>query len=134
MRFPAATVMAGIYPTLPSPVAATVEAQTAAPVIPVDAPLTSEQMDALYAYVGVPAEWRADLKAIAWCESQFRFYAVGDGGASLGLHQLWHGWARAGEDLMDPVTNTWVAVRVREIRGRFGGVGGWTCADLLGIP
>lgn len=39
-------------------------------------------------------------------------------------------WARAGEDLMDPVTNARVAVRVRELRGRFGGAGGWTCADL----
>lgn len=106
-------------------------------------PLTSEEVDALYAFVGVPAEWRADLKAIAFCESGYtdpatkvrywRPYAVGDSGASLGLHQLWYGWAREGEDLMVAETNTWVAVRVREIRGRFGGKGGWTCADLLGI-
>ena len=132
MRFPAATVMAGIYPTLPT-VEVEVEAMAVAPVVPVDAPLTSDQMDALYAYVGVPSEWRAGLKAIAWCESQFRPYVTGDGGASLGLHQLWSGWFREGEDAMDPVTNTWVAVRVREIRGRFGGAGGWTCATLLGV-
>ena len=134
MRFPAATVGPGLYPVLPAPVEATVEAMAAAPVVPADVPLTSDQMDALYAFVGVPGEWRADLKAIAWCESKWRFYAIGDGGASLGGHQLWEGWALEGEDLMDPVTNTWVAVRVREIRGRFGGAGGWTCADLAGIP
>ncbi|MBA4180256.1 MAG: hypothetical protein C0506_06655 [Anaerolinea sp.] len=96
--------------------------------------LTSEGVDALYAYTGVPAEWRADLKAIAFCESRWRLDAVGDAGASLGLHQIWRGWAREGEDLMDPVTNTWVAVRVRETRGRYGGGGGWTCAELLGVP
>lgn len=96
--------------------------------------LTSEEVDALYAHVGVPWAWRADLKAIAHCESRWRFDAVGDNGNSLGLHQLWHGWAWAGEDLMVAETNTWVAVRVREIRGRFGGKGGWSCADLLGIP
>ena len=133
MRFPQATVIAGIYPTLP-PVEAEVEAMAVAPVVALDAPLTSEQMDALYAYVGVPVEWRAELRAIAWCESQYRPYVTGDGGASLGLHQLWSGWFREGEDPMDPVVNTLVAVRVRETRGRFGGAGGWTCADLAGIP
>ena len=133
MRFPAATVGPVLYPVLP-PVEATVEAMAVAPVVPADSPLTSEQMDVLYAHVGVPVEWRAELRAIAWCESQFRPYVTGDGGASLGLHQLWHGWFREGEDPMDPVVNTLVAVRVWEIRGRFGGAGGWTCADLAGIP
>ena len=126
---------------LPEPAASVVVAAETTPeaVVPLSAPfssgipMTSDEIDALYAYVGVPAAWRADLKAIAWCESQWRFYVVGDSGASLGGHQLWYGWAREGEDLMDPVTNTWVAVRVREIRGRYGGKGGWTCADLLGI-
>lgn len=128
MRSPEATVIAGIYPTLPP-----VEAMSMGSMGSVGASLTGDEMDRLYAYVGVPVEWRADLKAIAWCESQWRFYAVGDSGNSLGGHQLWHGWALAGEDLMDPVTNTWVAMRVREIRGRFGGPGGWACADRMGI-
>ena len=144
LRFPAATVGPVLYPTLPVAVEATVEAMAAAPVVPADVPLTSEDMDALYAYVGVPSAWVDDLLAISFCESGFvdpvtkvhywRPYVTGDGGASLGLHQLWSGWFREGEDPMDPVVNTLVAVRVREIRGRFGGAGGWTCADLAGIP
>jgi hypothetical protein len=47
---------------------------------------------------------------------------------------LWGGWFREGEDPFDAVTNARVAVRIREIRGRFGGAGGWSCADRLGIP
>lgn len=82
---------------------------------------------------GVPAEWRADLDAIIECETRWNPLAVGDNGNSLGLGQLWFGWAREGEDLLDPVVNLRVAVRVRELRGRFGGGGGWSCADLLGI-
>lgn len=95
--------------------------------------LSPEQLDQVYALAGVPGEWRADLAAIAACESRLRPGAVGDGGNSLGLHQLWTGWFAVGEDPMDPVTNARVAVRVRERRGRFGGAGGWTCADLEGI-
>lgn len=95
--------------------------------------LSPEQLDQVYALAGVPGEWRADLAAIAACESRLRPGAVGDGGNSLGLHQLWTGWFAVGEDPMDPVTNARVALRVREVRGRFGGGGGWTCADLLGI-
>lgn len=89
--------------------------------------------DAWYEAAGVPVEWRADRAAIAMCESRGNPAAVGDGGASLGLHQMWRGWFRAGEDPFDPVTNSAVAARVRATRGRFGGAGGWTCADLLGI-
>lgn len=90
-------------------------------------------LEAIYEAAAVPIEWRADLAAIAWCESRWRAGAIGDGGASLGLHQLWGGWFRPDEDPLDPVTNSRVAARVREIRGRFGGAGGWTCADRLGI-
>jgi len=59
--------------------------------------------------------------------------AVGDAGASLGLFQIWTGWFFEGEDPMNPLTSARVALRIREIRGRFGGGGGWTCAGLLGI-
>ena len=97
------------------------------------AQLSREEMVAVYAEAGVPAEWVEPLLAIAWCESRYSPGAVGDGSNSLGLHQLWTGWFREGEDPFDPVTNARVALRVRETRGRFGGGGGWTCADLLGI-
>jgi len=100
---------------------------------PWPAQLTEADIDAIYDEAGVPADWRAPLKAIAFCESKWMPGAVGDSGNSLGLHQLWRGWAAPGEDLLDPVTNTRVAVAVRAQRGRFGGAGGWTCADLLGV-
>jgi len=75
--------------------------------------------------------------AVAWCESRFDPHAVGDGGASLGLFQLWTGWASwygiSVDALFDPATNAAVARAVYDHRGRWGGAGGWTCADLLGI-
>jgi len=97
------------------------------------AQLTPEQLEQVYELAGVPTEWREPLARIAWCESHWSPGAVGDSGNSLGLHQLWIGWARDGEDLMDPVTNSRVAVRIRETRGRFGGGGGWTCAEIVGV-
>lgn len=96
--------------------------------------LTEAQMRALLVEAGAPAEWTAPLLTIAWCESFYRPWVTGDSGNSLGLFQLWSGWFRAGEDPFDPLTNARVAVRVRETRGRFGGGGGWSCADLNGIP
>jgi plasmid stability protein len=95
--------------------------------------LTEAEMRALLAEAGAPAEWVPDMLTIAWCESHYSSGAVGDSGNSLGLFQLWSGWARPGEDLFDPLTNARVAVRVREIRGRFGSTGGWTCATNNGI-
>lgn len=75
--------------------------------------------------------------AVAWCESSFDPHAVGDGGRSLGWFQLWTGWAAwygvQVDALFDPATNAAVARAVFEHRGRWGGAGGWTCADLLGI-
>lgn len=117
-------------PPEPAPVAP-VTAQAAGAVSPIG--LTREGLEAAYEAAGVPADWREALAAIAWCESRWQPGAVGDSGNSLGLHQLWRGWFRPGEDPMDPVTNSRVAARVREIRGRFGGAGGWTCASILGI-
>lgn len=96
--------------------------------------LTETEMRALLAEAGAPAEWIAPMLTIAWCESKYSPGAVGDSGNSLGLYQLWSGWFYAGEDPYDPLTNARVAVRVREIRGRFGGGGGWSCATNNGIP
>jgi len=99
--------------------------------------LSEAEMDALLEVTGWPVEWRVEAKAIAWCESRYRPEAVGDGGNSLGLFQLWYGWfAPAGysvEQAYDPVTNSRVALYVRTTRGRWGGGGGWSCAGLNGI-
>ena len=95
-------------------------------------------MLALLREAGAPEEWHADMLAIAWCESGWRVGAIGDGGNSLGLYQMWTGWAPAAgygvDELLDPAVNTRVAVYVRSVRGRWGGGGGWTCADLLSLP
>lgn len=114
----------------------TIERFEAKPLIAasVSGQLTEAEMRALLAEAGAPAEWIAPMLTIAWCESKYSPGAVGDSGNSLGLFQLWAGWFYGGEDPYDPLTNARVAVRVREIRGRFGGGGGWSCADLNGIP
>lgn len=74
---------------------------------------------------------------ISYCESRWFPGVTGDSGRSLGLFQLWTGWATwygvPPDALYDPATNARVARAVREHRGRWGGAGGWTCADLLGI-
>jgi len=114
----------------------TIERFEAKPLIAasVSGQLTEAEMRALLAEAGAPAEWIAPMLTIAWCESKYSPGAVGDSGNSLGLYQLWSGWFYAGEDPYDPLTNARVAVRVREIRGRFGGGGGWSCATNNGIP
>ncbi len=75
--------------------------------------------------------------AVAWCESKYDPHAVGDGGRSLGIFQLWTGWAAwygvQVDALFDPAVNAAVARAVFEHRGRWGGAGGWTCADILAI-
>lgn len=112
---------------------------TPVPTVPTSWPaqLTASEMRELYAYAGVPAAWVEPLLTIAWCESRYRPNAQGDGSGSLGLHQLWSGWfSRAGystSQWADPVVNTKVALYVREQLGRFGGSGGWTCANIHGI-
>jgi len=100
--------------------------------------LAPDEALAVVVVAGVPDEWHADFLAIGRCESSLSPYAVGDGGASLGWLQLWSGWyAAAGEDASqwaDPVVSARTALYVRKVRGRFGGGGGWSCADRLGIP
>lgn len=95
--------------------------------------LTEAEVVALFRVAGSPEAWIPDLVAISWCESKHSPNAIGDGGNSVGMLQLWLGWFLPGEDPFDPLTNARVALRVRETRGRFGGGGGWTCADLWGI-
>jgi len=96
--------------------------------------LSRDEAEAVLRAAGAPEEWIPALLAIGECESHYSPYAKGDSGSSLGWLQLWGGWFRPGEDPFDAVTNARVAVRVREVRGRFGGGGGWSCADRLGIP
>lgn len=99
--------------------------------------LSEAEMRAVLTVAGWPAEWHDDALAIAWCESHWSPYAVGDGGNSLGAWQLWRGWfGPAGysvDQAFDPLTNARVALYVRQVRGRFGGAGGWSCAERLGI-
>lgn len=93
-------------------------------------PFVDDWLDA----AGIPPALRPAFAAIGACESHHNPAAVGDGGQSLGWLQLWRGWFRPGEDPYDPVVNAAVGLRVYQARGRFGGPGGWTCADILGIP
>lgn len=119
--------------TLAPPTPSVVEAATAR-VQQLGGQLTRDEAEAVLRAAGAPEGWIAALLAIGECESHLSPYAKGDSGSSLGWLQLWGGWFREGEDPFDAVTNARVAVRIREIRGRFGGAGGWSCADRLGIP
>lgn len=110
-------------------------------------PITISEAIAILREAGWPQEWLEEITAIGACESSggkrdengplFHPGETGDGGNSLGWLQLWYGWfPAAGEDVerwWDPVVNARTALYVREVRGRFGGAGGWTCADLSGI-
>ena len=101
-------------------------------------PSVDAQMRAWLTEAGAPEEYIEPMIAIGMCESRGSPEAIGDGGNSRGWLQLWTGWfPDAGYSLdqwTDPVVNAAVGVHVREVRGRFGGVGGWSCADHLGIP
>ncbi len=76
--------------------------------------------------------------AVAWCESKYDPGAIGDHGNSLGLFQLWKGWAPwagyTADQLLEPAVNATVALKVLGYRERWSGEGGWSCADALGIP
>lgn len=96
--------------------------------------LSVAEVTLLFSLAGVPVAWWSPFLVIGECESHFSPYAVGDSGSSLGLMQMWRGWFTDSEDPFDPLTNIRVAMRVRETRGRFGGFGGWSCADLHQIP
>ena len=115
------------------------EAQVSAPLMiepqpeasPWPAQLTESQMREVLRLAGWPDGMADEALAVAWCESRWSPGAVGDGGSSLGLFQLWGGWfAAVGlplERWADPVVNAAAALRVLERRGRWGGAGGWSC-------
>ena len=100
--------------------------------------LTESALRGVLAEAGAPADWVEPLLAIAWCESRYSPYAIGDSGNSLGIWQLWRGWAApmgyTPDDLHDPLKAAKTAIYVRTVRGRFAGGGGWSCAGLLNIP
>lgn len=89
--------------------------------------LTRAELDAVLEMAGWPGEARAEAAAVAWCESRWSPGAVGDGGSSLGLFQLWSGWfGWAGEDAgrwADPVVNARSALAV----WRAYGWAPWAC-------
>lgn len=99
--------------------------------------LSESEVVAFLREAGAPEAWIPDLVTISWCESHHSPFALGDSGNSLGQYQLWSGWARpmgfTPDDLFDPLKAAQTAVYVRSVRGRFGGTGGWSCADLNGI-
>lgn len=90
--------------------------------------LTREELEVVLAMAGWPQALRGEAAAVAWCESRWQTGAVGDGGSSLGLFQLWSGWfGWAGEPLeqwADPVTNAKVALAVHQ---RDLGWRQWSC-------
>lgn len=94
--------------------------------------LTADELVAVLRLAGWPDSLIPEAMSVSWCESRWSPYAVGDGGNSLGLFQLWTGWFPAfHEDLSawyDPLVNARVARYVYERRGRWGGGGGWSCA------
>jgi hypothetical protein len=111
------------WPPIVDPTPTPVPTATPTPVLEVapGAALTREQMYEVLRRAGWPPEEWERARAVAWCESRWRPDAVGDGGDSLGLFQLWGGWfAWAGvsaEQWADPVVNAAVALRVWETHG-----------------
>lgn len=86
--------------------------------------------------------WATMRRIIVECECPSLNAAAHNGtdpnGGSFGLAQLngTYWFERYGEDFAswsDPVVNLRTARRLYEERGRFGGAGGWSCADRMGI-
>jgi hypothetical protein len=108
--------------------------------------LSLAELDEAASLAGWPAEagWWPEMRRIiveCECRSLWRFAHNGEdpNSGSYGLAQLngtfW--FEKAGEDFaarFDPVVNLRTALYVRTVRGRFGGAGGWSCADRLAIP
>jgi len=118
------------WPPIVNPTPTPMPTATPMPVLEVapGAALTREQLDEVLRRAGWPEEELENARAVAWCESRWRPHAVGDGGDSLGLFQLWGGWFRwAGvpiESWGDPVVNAAVALRVWQQHGWEE----WACA------
>lgn len=121
-----------------------VEAAEVSPPRPIYAAFSESEMRSVLAEAGWPAgRLTEEALAVSYCESQWRWWVAGDSGRSVSLFQMgvarpgWLGWfIHFGVDesmAFDPVTNSRVALMARLERGRWGGFGGWSCADLLGI-
>lgn len=123
---PAAYHPTGIYPIVPGvtapsaaidPDVALVDAAIAR-IAANGGRLTQPEMEAVLRIAQWPPDAMDEAAAVAWCESRYSPRAVGDGGSSLGVFQLWVGWFPwAGVDpdrWSDPVTNAVVARMVWE--------------------
>jgi hypothetical protein len=85
--------------------------------------------------------WWDDMRRIVYCESGRNTLAHNKSdpnGGSYGLSQLngTQHFTKSGEDFemrYDPIVNLRTALWLRTVRGHFGGGGGWSCADKLGI-
>lgn len=123
-----------------------VQDPTTFPALPPDPPPSSSpqslaSMNEVLRISGWPPELWQQAREIAWCESRWHADSVGDGGASLGLWQLWTGWfAYAEEDVeqwADPVVNSRVALAVYRYDLARGQApwSQWSCRPmLLGYP
>ena len=119
--------------TAPTPAVTPAPPAPPPPPAPHSAQLTPAQARQILADVGTPPEWTEPFVAIGEKESRWSPGAIGDSGRSLGWLQLNGGWFHEGEDPFDPHTNARVAVRLRHALGRFGGAGGWSVAEGLGL-
>lgn len=77
--------------------------------------LTEAEVREVLTEAGWPAELHDEALAVAWCESRWSPYAVGDGGNSLGLFQLnvatWFRYAGENPALWaDPLVNARTAL------------------------
>ena len=138
-----------LHPVEPAPASTSVAAAALHQPVPLDPitlePLyiTPEQLDVYAVEAGWSGEsWQLMRRIIIECECRslnVRAHNASDPqGGSHGLAQLngryW--FDRYGEPFelrYDPVVNLRTALKLYQERGRFGGRGGWSCADRLGI-
>ena len=102
---------------------------------------TELELAALAAGWLVGPGWWDDMRRIVYCESgrnTLSHNKSDPNGGSYGLSQLngTQHFTKSGEDFelrYDPIVNLRTALWLRTVRGHFGGGGGWSCADKLGI-
>lgn len=105
--------------------------------------LSEAELDAAGLAAGWPQGpgWWDEMKRIVYCESGRNIFSHNrsdPNGGSYGLAQM-NGrqhFDKSGEDFelrFDPIVNLRTALWLRTVRGHFGGGGGWSCADKLGI-
>ncbi|MEM4723627.1 MAG: hypothetical protein QXP01_01285 [Candidatus Hadarchaeum sp.] len=98
--------------------------------------LTASELRLVLEVAGWPPELIDDAMEVAWCESRWSPYAVGDSGRSLGMFQLWNGWYEwagySAEQYGDVVVSAATAAKVAErdmALGR-GPWHQWSCKPL----